>query len=66
MIAVLEHVVEPQVAVGEISRVLKYDGKVFSSIPFMQQVHMGCYDHIDIPILKKSKDGMWTACKKCE
>lgn len=44
VIAVLEHVVEPQVAVNEISRVLKYDGKVFSGIPFMQQVHMGCYD----------------------
>jgi SAM-dependent methyltransferase len=44
VIAVLEHVVEPQVAVSEISRVLRYDGKVFSSIPFMQQVHMGCYD----------------------
>jgi SAM-dependent methyltransferase len=44
VIAVLEHVVEPQAAVSEISRVLKYDGKVFSSIPFMQQVHMGCYD----------------------
>jgi SAM-dependent methyltransferase len=44
VIAVLEHVVEPQVAVSEISRVLRYDGRVFSSIPFMQQVHMGCYD----------------------
>jgi len=44
VIAVLEHVVEPQVAVAEISRVLKYNGKVFSGIPFMQQVHMGCYD----------------------
>jgi len=44
IIAVLEHVVEPQSAVSEISRVLKYDGKVFSGIPFMQQVHMGCYD----------------------
>jgi SAM-dependent methyltransferase len=44
IIAVLEHVVEPHVAVNEISRVLKYNGKVFSGIPFMQQVHMGCYD----------------------
>jgi len=44
VIAVLEHVVEPQAAVSEISRVLKHDGRVFSGIPFMQQVHMGCYD----------------------
>lgn len=44
IIAVLEHVVDPKIAVNEISRVLKMDGLVFSGIPFMQQVHMGCYD----------------------
>jgi len=44
IIAVLEHVVEPVGAVSEISRVLKKDGLVFSAIPFMQQVHMGCFD----------------------
>jgi SAM-dependent methyltransferase len=44
VIAVLEHVVEPKIGVDEISRVLKKDGLVFSAIPFMQQVHMGCFD----------------------
>lgn len=43
-IAVLEHVVEPVEAVSEIARVLKEDALVFSAIPFMQQVHMGCFD----------------------
>jgi len=41
VIAVLEHVVDPHIAASEISRVLKYDGMVFSGIPFM---HMGCHD----------------------
>ena len=44
IIAVLEHVLEPTAAVLEISRVLKFDGFVFSAIPFMQQVHMGRFD----------------------
>ena len=44
IIAVLEHVVEPVQAVSEIARVLKEDALVFSAIPFMQQVHMGCFD----------------------
>jgi SAM-dependent methyltransferase len=44
VIAVLEHVVNPQLAVSEISRVLKNNGLVFSAIPFMQQVHMGRFD----------------------
>ena len=44
IIAVLEHVIEPVASVSEISRVLKKDGLVFSAIPFMQQVHMGCFD----------------------
>lgn len=44
IIAVLEHVVDPVWAVSELSRVLKEDALVFSAIPFMQQVHMGCFD----------------------
>ncbi|MEX2617380.1 MAG: class I SAM-dependent methyltransferase [Alphaproteobacteria bacterium] len=44
-IAVLEHVADPNRCVEEIRRVLKPEGLVFSSIPFMQQVHMGRYDY---------------------
>ena len=44
IIAVLEHVVDPIQSVSEISRVLKENALVFSAIPFMQQVHMGCFD----------------------
>ena len=42
--AVLEHVVEPNVVVGEIYRVLKEGGVVYAETPFMQQVHEGAYD----------------------
>ena len=42
--AVLEHVVEPNLVVSEIHRVLKDDGIVFAETPFMQQVHGGAYD----------------------
>ena len=42
--AVLEHVVDPQIVVGEILRVLGPQGVVYSEIPFMQQVHEGAYD----------------------
>jgi hypothetical protein len=42
--AVLEHVLEPQVVVDEIHRVLKADGLVYADTPFMQQVHEGAYD----------------------
>jgi SAM-dependent methyltransferase len=42
--AVLEHVVDPTRCVEEIHRVLKKDGLVYAETPFMQQVHMGCYD----------------------
>ena len=42
--AVLEHVVDPNSVVSEISRVLKLDGLVYSEIPFMQQIHEGPYD----------------------
>ncbi len=42
--AVLEHVVDPQLVVSEIYRVLKKDGLVYAETPFMQQVHEGAYD----------------------
>jgi len=42
--AVLEHVVDPQQVVAEITRVLDDGGLVYSEIPFMQQVHEGAYD----------------------
>jgi SAM-dependent methyltransferase/uncharacterized protein YbaR (Trm112 family) len=42
--AVLEHVLYPEQAVGEIHRVLKNDAPVYSEIPFLQQVHEGAYD----------------------
>ena len=42
--AVLEHVLEPAVVVGEIHRVLRDGGVVYADTPFMQQVHEGPYD----------------------
>jgi SAM-dependent methyltransferase len=42
--AVLEHVLEPVVVVGEIRRVLREGGVVYADTPFMQQVHEGPYD----------------------
>lgn len=42
--AVLEHVLEPQIVVDEIHRVLKPGGCVYADTPFMQQVHEGAYD----------------------
>ena len=42
--AVLEHVVEPQVVISEIYRVLNKNGLVYAETPFMQQVHEGAYD----------------------
>jgi len=42
--AVLEHVVDPWRCVSEIYRVLKPNGLVYAETPFMQQVHMRCYD----------------------
>lgn len=43
-IAVLEHVLEPQRCVDEVHRVLRADGQIYATTPFMQQVHMGEYD----------------------
>jgi SAM-dependent methyltransferase len=42
--AVLEHVLDPTVVVGEIYRVLADGGLVYAETPFMQQVHAGAYD----------------------
>jgi SAM-dependent methyltransferase len=42
--AVLEHVLEPQVVVDEISRVLRDSGIVYAETPFLQSVHEGAYD----------------------
>ncbi|MEO7536132.1 MAG: methyltransferase domain-containing protein [Ferruginibacter sp.] len=42
--AVLEHVLYPERVVSEIHRVLKTGGKVYSELPFIQQVHEGAYD----------------------
>jgi SAM-dependent methyltransferase len=42
--AVLEHVLDPQLVVAEIHRVLKPNGLVYAETPFMQQVHEGAFD----------------------
>lgn len=42
--AVLEHVLDPQRVVTEVSRVLRPGGTVYAVTPFMQQVHMGAFD----------------------
>ena len=42
--AVLEHVMDTNLVVNEIFRVLKNDGIVYSEIPFMQPVPEGAYD----------------------
>ncbi len=42
--AVLEHVLYPEQVAGEIRRVLKTGGLLYSELPFMQQVHEGAYD----------------------
>ena len=42
--AVLEHVLDPDVATEEIHRVLKPGDFIYADTPFMQQVHEGAYD----------------------
>ncbi len=42
--AVLEHVLYPERAAQEISRVVRPGGLLYSELPFMQQVHEGAYD----------------------
>ncbi len=42
--AVLEHVLDPQLVVQEIHRVIADDGLVYADTPFMQQVHGGAFD----------------------
>jgi SAM-dependent methyltransferase len=42
--AVLEHVLDPQVVVAEIHRVLRPSGLVYAETPFMQQLHERAYD----------------------
>ncbi len=42
--AVLEHVLDPNLAVAEVTRVLRKGGVVAAETPFMQQVHMGAHD----------------------
>jgi SAM-dependent methyltransferase len=44
--AVLEHVLDPEQAVGEIWRVLRANGLVYAETPFLQQVHAGPYDFV--------------------
>ena len=42
--AVLEHVINPEKCVSEAFRVLKEDGYIFATTPFMQAVHLKQYD----------------------
>jgi uncharacterized protein YbaR (Trm112 family)/SAM-dependent methyltransferase len=48
--AVLEYVPDPALCVGEVHRVLKASGIVYSEIPFMQDVH-GTYDFTRLTLL---------------
>ena len=49
--AVLEHVVQPNVVVCEIFRILKDGGIIYAETPFMQQVHEGAYDFTRFTVL---------------
>jgi SAM-dependent methyltransferase len=42
--AVIEHLVDPNLAVKEIHRVMKPAGVIYAETPFMQQIHEGAYD----------------------
>jgi SAM-dependent methyltransferase len=44
--AVLEHVIDPGMVVGEIHRILRRRGLVYAETPFLQQVHAGPYDFV--------------------
>lgn len=44
-IAVLEHVLDPSLAIQEIYRVLKPGGKIFTVVPFMQPFHASPHDY---------------------
>lgn len=43
-VSVLEHVLEPWRCVDEVRRVLVPGGIIYAVTPFIQQVHLGCYD----------------------
>ncbi|MFN3287648.1 MAG: class I SAM-dependent methyltransferase, partial [Sphingomonadaceae bacterium] len=43
-VSVLEHVLDPWRCVEEFRRVLAPGGIVYAVTPFIQQVHLGCYD----------------------
>lgn len=43
-VAILEHVLDPWQCAQEMTRVIAPEGYVYSSIPFLQPVHMGAYD----------------------
>ena len=49
--AVLEHVIDPNIAVNEIHRTLKLDGLVYAETPFLQHVHEGAYDFTRYTVL---------------
>ncbi|MEM7819489.1 MAG: class I SAM-dependent methyltransferase [Candidatus Aenigmatarchaeota archaeon] len=53
IVAVLEHVKEPQIVINEIHRVLKKDGIVYSATPFMQPYHPSPTDY-----WRFTKDGL--------
>ena len=42
---VLEHVAEPRVALAEMARVLRNDGKVILTVPFLGRLHEEPYDY---------------------
>jgi len=55
--AVLEYIPDLERSVGEIYRVLKTDGLVYSEMPFMQDVHGGRYDFTRLTHLGHRRPG---------